>query len=115
MKKDNEARRAGARRTRMRRKRKQNKSAVLCISLIAMMLLGVMTVQNISLYGRKQSYQAREEELQTQLESEQQRQIEMEQYKEYVTTEEYIEQTAKSRLGLVYPNEIIFKEKEKED
>lgn len=115
MGKNSEARKAGAQRTRMRRRRKQNKSAVLCIFLIAMMLLGVMTVQNISLYGKKQSYQAREEELQTQLESEEQRQIEMEEYKEYVTTEEYIEQTAKSRLGLVYPNEIIFKEKEKED
>ncbi len=99
----------------MRRRRKQNKSAVLCISLIAMLLLGVMTVQNLSLYSKRQSYQAREEELQTQLESEEQRQIEMEEYKEYVTTEEYIEQTAKSKLGLVYPNEIIFKEKEEED
>lgn len=99
----------------MRRRRKQNKSAVLCISLIAMLLLGVMTVQNLSLYSKRQSYQAREEELQIQLESEEQRQIEMEEYKEYVTTEEYIEQTAKSKLGLVYPNEIIFKEKEEED
>lgn len=99
----------------MRRRRKQNKSAVLCISLIAMLLLGVMTVQILSLYSKRQSYQAREEELQTQLESEEQRQIEMEEYKEYVTTEEYIEQTAKSKLGLVYPNEIIFKEKEEED
>lgn len=115
MKKDNEARRAGAQRTRIRRKRKQNRSAVLCISLIAMMLLGVMSVQNLSLYNRKQSYQTREEELQNQLESEEQRQIEMEKYKEYVTSEEYIEQTAKSKLGLVYPNEIIFKEKEEED
>lgn len=115
MRNNSEARKAGAQRTRMRRRRKQNKSAVLCISLIAMLLLGVMTVQNLSLYSKRQSYQAREEELQTQLESEEQRQIEMEEYKEYVTTEEYIEQTAKSKLGLVYPNEIIFKEKEEED
>lgn len=112
MEKHNEARRAGAQRTRLRRKRKQNKSAVLCIALIAFMLLGVMSVQILSLHNRKLSYQAREEELQTQLESEEQRQIELGEYEEYVTTEEYIEQTAKTKLGLVYPNEIIFKEKE---
>lgn len=112
MEKHKEARRAGAQRNRMRRKGKQNKSAVLCIALIALMLLGVMSVQILSLHDRKQSYQAREEELQTQLESEEQRQIELQEYEEYVTTEEYIEQTAKTKLGLVYPNEIIFKEKE---
>lgn len=115
MEKRNEARRAGAQRTRMRRKRKQNKSAVLCVSLITLMLLGVMSVQILSLYGRNQSYQEKEQELQTQLESEQQRQLELKEYEEYVKTKEYIEQTAKTKLGLAYPNEIIFKEKEKED
>lgn len=115
MEKRSEARRAGAQRTRMRRKRRQNKSAVLCISLISLMLLGVMSVQILSLYGRKQSYQAKEQELQTQLESEQQRHLELEEYEDYVTTEEYIEQTAKTKLGLVNPNEIIFKEKEDKD
>ena len=74
MEKRSEARRAGAQRTRMRRKRRQNKSAVLYIALISLMLLGVMSVQILSLYGRKQSYQMKEQELQTQLESEQQRQ-----------------------------------------
>lgn len=115
MEKRSETRRAGAQRTRMRRKRRQNKSAVLYIALISLMLLGVMSVQILSLYGRKQSYQMKEQELQTQLESEQQRQAELEEYEDYVTTEEYIEQTAKTKLGLVNPNEIIFKEKEDKD
>lgn len=115
MKKRNEARRAGAQRTRMRRRRKQNKSAVLYIALIAFMLLGVMSVQIISLYNKNQVYQAREQELQTQLESEEQRQAELKEYAEYVKTKEYIEQTAKTKLGLVYPNEVIFKEQEEED
>ncbi len=98
----------------MRRKRKQNKSAVLCIALISLMLLGVMSVQILSLYNRNQTYQKREQDLQAQLESEQQRQEELKEYEEYVTTEEYIEQAAKSKLGLVNPNEIIFKEKEED-
>lgn len=114
MKKHNEARKAGAQRTRMRRKRKHNKSAVLCIALISLMLLGVMSVQILSLYDKNQSYQAKEQDLQTQVESEQQRKAELEEYEDYVKTKEYIEQTAKTKLGLVYPDEIIFKEKEQD-
>lgn len=99
----------------MRRKKKQNKSAVLCIALISLMLLGVMSVQIFSLYDRNLTYQVKEEELENQLESEEQRQAELKEYEEYIKTDEYIEQEAKSKLGLVYPDEIIFKEKEPSD
>ncbi len=46
------------------------------------------------------------------METEQSRQKELEEYKKYVNTKEYIEQVAKTKLGLVYPNEVIYKEKE---
>ena len=36
----------------------------------------------------------------------------MEEQKEYTKTKEYIEKIAKEKLGLVYPNEIIFKTNE---
>lgn len=114
MEKHSEARKAGAKRTRMRRKRKQNKSAVLCIALIALMLLGVMSVQILSLYNKNQSYQVKEQDLQAQVDSEKQREAELEEYEKYVKTKKYIEQTAKTKLGLVYPDEIIFKEKEQD-
>ena len=76
------------------------------------MLVGVMSVQIVSAYSRNQSYQAQEEELEAQLESEKARKKELEEYKKYVNTKEYIEQVAKAKLGLVYPNEVIYKEKE---
>lgn len=84
---------------------------MICITLIVLILVGVMSVQIVSLYQKNQSYQAKETELQAQLESEQQRQVELKEYEQYVTTKEYIEQVAKTKLGLVYSNEIIFKEK----
>ena len=84
---------------------------MVCITLIVLMFVGVLSVQIISVYGRNQSYQVQEEELQSQLESQQSRQKELKEYEKYVTTREYIEQVAKTKLGLVYPNEIIFKEK----
>lgn len=84
---------------------------MVCITLIVLMFVGVLSVQIISVYGRNRSYQEQEEELQAQLESEQTRQEELKEYEKYITTKEYIEQVAKTKLGLVYPNEIIFKEK----
>ena len=106
------ARKSSAERTRMRRRSRQNKSSMACISLIVLMLVGVMSVQIVSAYSRNQSYQAQEEELEAQLESEKARKKELEEYKKYVNTKEYIEQVAKAKLGLVYPNEVIYKEKE---
>ncbi len=81
MDKREKARRSGARRTKMRRKAKQNKSSMVCITLLS-------------------------------LEDEQLRQDELKEREEYITTKEYIENIAKTKLGLVYPNEIIFKETE---
>lgn len=115
MEKRERARRSGAERTRLRRRRKQNKSSIICISLIVFTLIGVMSVQIVSVYQRNESYKTQETELQAQLETEQIRQGELKEYEKYVGTREYIEQVAKTRLGLVYSNEIIFKEKTAED
>ena len=38
-------------------------------------------------------------------------QKELEEYEAYTQTQEYIEDTAKSKLGLVYKDQIIFKER----
>ena len=105
------ARKSSAERTRMRRRSKQNKSSMVCITVLLLAMAGIMSVQMASLYEKNQAYRGREQELQSQLEAEQARQEELEEYGEYITTKEYIEKVAKTKLGLVYPNEVIFKEK----
>ena len=75
------------------------------------MLLIVMSIQIVNLNQKNQGYVAQEESLNEQLEGETQRQSELEEYEKYTQTQEYIEDTAKSKLGLVYNNEIVFKEK----
>ena len=52
-----------------------------------------------------------EAELEAQIQEEEERTKEIEQMEEYVGTDEYIEQTARDKLGLIYENEIIFKRK----
>ncbi len=110
MDKREKARRSSAQRTRMRRRTRQNKSSMVCITLLLMVMAGVMSVQMVSLYEKNQEYRGREQQLQSQLETEQARKEDLEKYEEYITTKEYIEKIAKTKLGLVYPNEVIFKE-----
>ncbi len=110
MAKREQARRSSVQRMRMRRQRKQNKAGMLCITLIVLMLVGVMSVQIVSLYKKNKGYGEKETDLKVQLEAEEQRQGEIQEYEEYVTTKEYIEQIAKTKLGLLYSNEIIFRE-----
>lgn len=110
MKERERARSSSVQRMCMRRRRKQNKAGMVSITLIVMILLGVMSVQISSLYEKNEGYKKKETQLKAQLESEQQRQEEIQEYEQYVTTKEYIEQIAKTKLGLVYSNEVIFKE-----
>ena len=51
---------------------------------------------------------AQEAELEAQIEAETNRAEEIDELEEYVGTEEYVEDVAKEKLGLVYPNEILF-------
>ena len=81
------------------------------IACIVIFLLVVMSVQIINLYHKDQMYIAREEELTRQLEDEEKRKERLSDYEEYIGSKEYIEDTAKSKLGLIYDNEIVFKER----
>lgn len=110
-----EARKASAQRTRLRRKRRNNKIGMVCITLIVCVMAGVMSIQIVNLHHKHETYQKKEEELQAQVDSEKQRKLELKEYEEYVNTKEYIEQVAKTKLGLVYENEIVFKENSPKD
>ena len=90
---------------RRRKKRKQNGNGKIWISII------VMSVQIVGLYNKKETYMAKESSLKTQLEDEKNRSQEIKDYEEYTKTQKFIEDMAKSRLGLVYDNEVIFKKK----
>lgn len=90
---------------------KANKSGKMCITIIVLAMIGVMSVQIVNLYKKDQQYIAQEKSLIEQKEAELARQKELEEYEAYMQTQEYIEDTAKSKLGLVYKDEIIFKER----
>ena len=91
--------------------RRANQTGKMCVTLIVLALIGVMSVQIVNLYQKDQQLIAQEKLLQKQMETELSRQHEIEEYEAYTKTQEYVEEIAKSKLGLVYKDEIIFKEK----
>lgn len=70
-----------------------------------------MTVQICRIRSKDAEYAAKEKELQQQYEEENERSTEIDDLETYMKSSQYIEDVAKSKLGLTYKNEIIFKEK----
>lgn len=91
-----------------RRRILQHRLSVLMISCVIVVLAIVLSVASISLHKKNQGYKVQEIELEKQLEKEALRTEEIDELEEYVGTDEYIEDVAKDKLGLVHPNEILF-------
>ena len=85
------------------------KRSVLAISSIIVMLSAVIVIHGMALQARNKEYMAQEAELMAQLDDEKDRSEEIDKLKEYVGTDEYIEDVAKEKLGLIKQNEILFK------
>lgn len=93
-----------------RYRRKEKTAGRKSIALLVLCLLAVMSIGILKLSRKDQAYIAKEEELLKMLEEEEQRAQEIDEYKEYVKSSQYIEDTARSKLGLIYEDEILFKE-----
>lgn len=93
-----------------RRRKDNNRAGKLCISMILVAFVAVMSIQIVRVYQKDLEYAAQQAELEAQLEEETARQQELEQYEAYTKSQQYVEDIAKSKLGLAYDNEIIFKE-----
>ena len=71
----------------------------------------IMSVQIGHLYHVNEGYKQDEKTKQAQLKDEQERSAELQEKEAYVGSDQYIVDTAKSKLGMTYPDEIVFKEK----
>lgn len=90
--------------------RQQNRFSMFLSVLIVLILLAVIAVNGLSLYRRLQAGEARKAELMEEIAAEEQRAKEIEEYREYTQTDEFIQETARQKLGLVYEGEVVFKE-----
>ena len=90
-------------------RRKGHSAGTIGLAIIVLAFLVIMSVQIYKLKQKDNMYAEREQNLQEQLEAEQDRASELEEMDLYTKSMEYIKDMA-NRLGLVFDNEIIFKE-----
>ena len=87
-----------------------NKLGLFVIALVVVLFLGSMYRGSRRLESRLESYDARAEYLEDRLNSEKERTKEIDALKEYMKTDEYTEEVAREKLGLVKAGEIVFQE-----
>lgn len=82
------------------------------IIAVVLLLFVVLSFSSFNLYRKKLAYDKQIHLIEEQIASEKARAEEIDAFEEYVGTDAYVEQLARDRLGLVYPNEIIFRPEE---
>lgn len=92
------------------RKRTQNSFSMFLVTLVLLMITGAVAVKRLELKQKIEDYSVREEQLLRELEEEKARTAEIEEYRKYTQTKKFVEEVAKDKLGLVYEEEILFKE-----
>ena len=90
---------------RKKKVRKKSRTTEFSITIVLCCLVAVLTVKGISLQQKVNANASRLSSLDSQIEEE-----EIEELKGKVNTDEYIEKTAREKLGMVKDNEILFKE-----
>ena len=93
------------------RRKMQNRFSMFLVMLVVVLLLVVVGVRGMQLNARLESLSASAEQIDAQIAEENQRTKELEEYEKYTKTKMFYEEIAKKILGLVYEDEIIFKEK----
>ncbi len=82
--------------------------------ILIMIMLSIIVICSVAMimqYQKKVTYSAKEAELTAARDAEWKRSQDIKDYDAYSKTNEYVEEVAKSKLGLVYEDEIIFREK----
>jgi cell division protein DivIC len=93
-----------------KRKKKKRSAGTMSIGIIVLAFMAVMSVQIYRLKQKDDAKAAEVDALEQELAEETQRAEEIDELEAYMQTTQFIEDTAKSKLGLAYDNEIIFKE-----
>ena len=100
-----------------REKRIRNAKVRAVVAFIA--TAGIITVfaiilisSNIKLENKSREYNEALSAIEQEMEVQRQRTEKLQERKEYTQSREYIEEVAKNKLGLIYPDEIIFKAEE---
>ena len=85
----------------MRRRKRRNRTGIYLVMLVAALFVGTLAVHGYSLRANCQKLATEQQKLKEQEQIKEQ--------KEYRKTDQYVEDVAREKFGLVYDNEIVFK------
>ena len=94
---------------RSRKHRHRNTRSVFLITLIVICFSVALGTMKFSLKRQAASYVTQEKQLQKQIDSEKARAQELDELEEYMASDRYIEDVAREKLGMAYPNDLLLK------
>ncbi len=92
------------------RKRYQNKLSMFLVTFVVMLMVVVVAIRSAGIRQKIEVKEAYAKQLDQQIEKEQKRTEEIEEFGKKVHTKGYYEEVAREKMGLVYEDEILFKE-----
>lgn len=84
---------------------------IVAISMVVIMFCGILTVQTFNAHSTLSDLKKQKKELTKEYNQQLELSKELKEKEDYVQTDEYVEEMAR-KLGLVYPDEVIFKPEE---
>lgn len=91
-----------------RKSYRRRKRAMLFATLVLMLLTVVVSIQITTLYTHNKKLEKEKLVIEQQIEEQRERYIELLQEREYMKSDQYIEELAREKFGLVKPGEKIF-------
>ena len=92
---------------------RHNRLSMFLAALVVVILMIAVSVNAMSLNRRLADNRKRAVQLKKEIQTEQQRAADIEEYRRYTSTDAYIEEVAREKLGLIYEGETVFKEEKK--
>ncbi len=96
------------------RRKKSRKRKFLVFGFLLLVTGSAAAFKGQEMKQEKKKYESRMAELESEIAEEEKRTKEIEEYRDYVKSDEYAEEVARDKLGLVYDDEVLLKAKEDE-
>ena len=92
------------------RRRHQNRFSMFLVTLVVVMIMVVVAVKSMDLQHKIGEKKQELDVLEEQIEAENARALEIMEFGKAIQTKGYIESIAREKLGLIYEDEIMFKQ-----
>lgn len=91
------------------RRRRRNRTGLYLVMTVLFLFCASLGFHSFSLRAECQGLQKQQEELKQKKEDLKKEKSSIQEQKKYMETNEYVENTAREKFGLVYDNEVVFK------